>query len=800
LTFLDKPARLGAADRSRTIAGQLANAGMIPDRSNRMMQLVLAVGLVLALFGGGEDTQLTAEQKAELARYFGFGPMQMYKFDSGVGPFQIADLDQDGRADVIVWNRQKSRFDVFYQPDPDAPTEPSAEPLEQNELGDRGPLRKQRVPVNYNVASFDIGDLTADGRPDIVFFGEPKEVVILPGAEDGGFGPPETIRASEGEVRNLVLALGDFNSDQRTDVALRGTDLLLVFHQKPGGGLAKPERLVHGIDNPMLMLAADLDGDGRDDLVVGSDDEPHGLYVCRQEADGTLAAFRPVRIPRLRSISVAPRADGQPGDDLYCIELETGRLKHYRWQTPEETHRDEEWVLRLHSYPIVSTSKERPVALGDVDGDGKIDCVVADPDAAQLILFRGTGTGLGAGAAFPSLSQVSDIEIADIDADGEMDIILASPEEKMVGRSKLEDGRLSFPRPLKTGGEPFVVAVGAAQRGGKPDRIAWVARDEDEEIYWLMIEPLAGGEQQALELEEVEDDPTALRFVDVDQDGRQDLLLVVRYAPPIVFLQDDAGQFAPFAGSDTRDWLLKEVDPAGVAVADVTGDQVPELLLAQERLARALRVRDGHWTVVDQYNAESADVRIGGIAALPQPSGPPTLAMYEQKGDDLLIFKPREDKTYAVANTVSVGNFDLTAMAALPLAGEHVALLLAGSDKLATLVPARKAATLVELGSYETEAKDAWLGDSVIGDVNHDGIRDVVLVDLGKASLEILTTTPAGKLVQAVRFQVFQGRRFSDAPESRGEPRQVLLGDLTGDGHEDIVLLVHDRMIIYPAQ
>ena len=102
--------------------------------------------------------------------------------------------------------------------------------------------------------------------------------------------------------------------------------------------------------------------------------------------------------------------------------------------------------------------------------------------------------------------------------------------------------------------------------------------------------------------------------------------------------------------------------------------------------------------------------------------------------------------------------------------------------------------------TYESDVKGAWLGDSVVGDLNHDGIRDVTVVDMRKASLEILTTLPDGDYVRAARFQVFQGKRFSGDPDTYGEPRQVRIGELTGDGIEDIALIVHDRLIIYPGQ
>ena len=127
-------------------------------------------------------------------------------------------------------------------------------------------------------------------------------------------------------------------------------------------------------------------------------------------------------------------------------------------------------------------------------------------------------------------------------------------------------------------------------------------------------------------------------------------------------------------------------------------------------------------------------------------------------------------------------------------------MLLADANKLALLTPDVQAPTLVEKYTYETETKDAWLADAVVGGGNHHQVRAVAVVDMGKAAIEVLTTPPGGGFVKATRFQVFQGKRFRDAPDSRGEPREVLIGDVTDDGIDDIVVLVHDRLIVYPGQ
>jgi hypothetical protein len=238
-----------------------------------------------------------------------------------------------------------------------------------------------------------------------------------------------------------------------------------------------------------------------------------------------------------------------------------------------------------------------------------------------------------------------------------------------------------------------------------------------------------------------------------------------------------------------------------VALADVTGDGQPELLVAQESFVRALTVRDGGWTVVDQYNPETSDARIVGVAALPDSSGRPTIVAFERKAGDLIVFRPREDGAYAVARTMPVGALELTAMDCLPIGSAAApAALLADAGRLAVLRPEEQAPTLVEQHAYESDVKDAWLADAAAGDLNRDGVRDVVALDMGKAAVEVLTTLPDGGLVRATRFQVFQGRRFSDLPDTRGEPREMLVGDVTGDDIDDLAVIAHDRLIVYPGQ
>jgi hypothetical protein len=762
-----------------------------------MLSTALPISLLLFV-----TTPADAGAAPELARHFGFGPMQVYKIKPSISELCLADLNGDGRTDIALWNLWQNRIELFYQPaDGAAATRPA---LEQNEIPDRGPLVREFVSVAHRIAAMQIGEFTGDDRPDIVYFGEPRELVILPGLAAGGFDQPIAMRAPLGEPKGGGLTVGDFNGDGRQDVALRAEKQILVFYQEPEGGLRRPRRIVHDVGQVLLLMAGDLNGDGRDDLLMNVDDEEYGMCVFLQDVSGAIGAMQRIRMPKVRSVTIADGGDG--ADELFCIESATNRMRVLRWA--EVSAGEGDWPMALYSYPMGAKGKKRPVAVGDVTGDGLVDVVAVSGETAQLVLFKGGATGLEPPVAFPALVKTNDVAIGDIDGNGTNEVISISREERMIGISRFEAGRLTFPAVFETEGIPLSVTVGTLKPGDSRVCVAYLAKHEAGENDAGGSKPTyafhfveAGSEQPIAKwtIAAPDDDPAGLRLVDVDQDGLNDLLLFVPYEPLAAFLQQADGSFVALDGKQARLGLVKQAAIEDAAFVDVDGDGRAELLLAQKNLARALRVEEGAWTIVDQVNPESSDAELRGLAAMPSADGL-TLVLFDRNAKSLIVMRRAEDGTFAVARSIPVGDFDITAMGPIVIGADgESALLMADADKLAILRPSQGPPALVELGAYASEIKDAWLADSVVGDLNHDGVRDVLVVDMRKANLELLTQR-AEHLEKVMHFQVFQGKRFSDEPGHGGQPREVLFGDVTGDGGDDVVLICHDRVIVYPGQ
>ena len=107
---------------------------------------------------------------------------------------------------------------------------------------------------------------------------------------------------------------------------------------------------------------------------------------------------------------------------------------------------------------------------------------------------------------------------------------------------------------------------------------------------------------------------------------------------------------------------------------------------------------------------------------------------------------------------------------------------------------------LNELDSYETPIKDGRLNDVVSGDLNQDGRKDLVFLETARNYLDLVIFDANHKLTPANRWQVFEERTFRSRRSDLPEPREAAVADVTGHGKNDLIVLVHDRILVYPQE
>ncbi len=764
------------------------------------------------------------------AQYYGFDEMEIIKLDWDIKNLKVVDFNGDGRNDIAVVNNRKARIEILIQKTAIGPAEENTfvDPQDADINAITAPTRFQRhsIPVSENIFSLVCGDLNSDAMPDLAFYAEPKGLYVILQKR------PETtahkrdvvlwqakkkFRIEDGLRTSNCLVCADLNNDGREDLALAGQKKVYVLIQRKDGTLTEPVKYP-ATERILAVESADLNGDNINDLVLVTTDKEKPLHIRFGTAGGQLG-------PQIRFALEKPAVlefrdiDNKTGCEILTVDAISRRLIGYRFS--DEKLKNSDWPILFYPLPSGAEHTQRDLVLGDFDGHGLIDVVISDPGAAELIFYRQTANlGLAEPVRFPAFANITSMAAADIDGDRKAEIAVLSVEEKLIGIAEFDNDRFCFPKPLDLIGEPVGLDLADVDNNGRTDCL-YISRDVNDlrslqVIYDFHYKSGKRGTPETSagpKLDKLISNPEGMKCVDVDQDGLQDVLIFVRYDWPILIRQTRKKHFEVIDSPAAQASLIKDAGLRSIAVADVDGKKGRELLLAQKNFARSLIFADGgKWQVLDQYNARSTENRISAVGAFyinPKTgkNQPDILLLDAQKGR-LQILKAAADRTYRFEKELDVGRWSVATHLKMLFArltgGTENSILLFDSEKFAliTVPTGRKSAPhLEQLFGYETKIKDGAYGNVTAGDINSDGCEDIIMVEHKNNHIEILALDSQLKPVAAMRFKVFEhksyrGRKGRD--QSKVEPRELKVADVTGDGKADLVTIIHDRIIIYP--
>ena len=498
---------------------------------------------------GTQPGELVLFERQDDGTYIKWTLMATEQFDQ----LDLADFDADGDLDVVAVGFDLDVLFVWFN---------------------EGGLNFTQTPINESVNQLRVveaEDVDDDGDIDIL-----TNDLLLRNNGSGEFGDVTELFTSTGIAsagRDFVVE--DLNGD--------GTKDIITFRTVGSGGLffldgsnnfsySQIDR--DGIDLGGSIIVADLDDNGRMDIIRQNfgDEYVAVLYqdsemtfrreIIEQEWDseGQNAQFVLGDLDDDGDPDLIFPEDGNVDGDISWFENIDGSLyRHYIYSEVQAAHR---------------------TRLGDMDGDGDLDVVLAagnDQGSAgfnerEIVWYENRGSrGFFESRIEDNIFFAADLELADLDGDEMLDVVASGELDNTLYWYK-KTGLVWDRSTIEANGNlPRGVAVADVDSDGPLDVILGTAGDN--KVFWYKNDGSGNFTRNVVDANLSE--PFDMEAADLNADGATDVVVIASDTSNAVALYINDG-----SETFSREILFTGHAPTDIEIGDWSGDGAPDIIVS----------------------------------------------------------------------------------------------------------------------------------------------------------------------------------------------------------------------------
>lgn len=512
-----------------------------------------------------------------------FAPQSPYVLTGAPSALAVADLNGDGRLDLAVGRRESDRVAILVG-------------------GANGWFDDvQQFAVGVGANALAAGDLNSDGVADLVAaVAGTRSLVIVSNLDQPNTLSTKTVALADPPS---AVAAGDFNRDGRIDLAaaLRGLDQVAILTQGVSGEFSAST--INVGNEPSDLAVADFDADGDVELAAGL------------AGDGNVTLLR-------------NRGDGTFGVETIIVDLD-------------------------RAVATAGTAIRTVVQAADFSGDSRPDLVIGNTFTDEVAVLASTSSGFSAAQRVPVSRAIVALDAADLNGDGRLDLLAANDDAANHGLAvRLGRGNGAFQQHsrLPVGDDPHAITAVDFNSDGRLDLVTT-------SFAGLSIQLGGGDGAFGPALRIAADQPQAIVAGDFNRDGRPDLAATFPFSGPNSAVDHRVGVWLGLGDGTFRDAVFYTVGelPLDVATADLNADGILDLAVANGQshsVSVLLGIGDGAFSAGATFASGSQPTAIA--AADMDGDGHIDLAIANELSDNVTVW-------YGLGNAQFTRRSDLTA-------------------------------------------------------------------------------------------------------------------------------------------
>ncbi|MBN1256876.1 MAG: VCBS repeat-containing protein [Planctomycetes bacterium] len=753
-------------------------------------------------------TQYMEPPITSIDKGFSFSEAEFLKLGHGISCLTLADLNGDGIQEVVYANNNKAEIGIVQLKKPGDSKSRELDFEDINQLPESELFTLKNTPVASNVSSLVLAEMTGDELPDILFLGDIDGLAILAQKPDGTFATAEKLDDIEPAERKTALRVVDLDNDGKLDIFVLGKDEFTVFWDKTERETYQLGEYSSSIKRFELI---DADGDNRQDVIFFSIDKNYAAFLRLQNAERDFVEEYPLR----SHISGPVR---RLNHTFRFITLDKGLNRARLLELAKPEAKDSE-ILSLLSLPVKGGNGiSKHVRLGNFN-QGKLSLLAIDADKNNFVVYSDSGKGFTASRS-PAPRKISECELY-LDAQNRAAVFSLSIPDRLFGLSRIDDSKITFPRPINTVGEvqnlkleTFYKNLGDVK--SEEQRLCWIEKTDSkyfmmtasaEELLQLAYDGSQGSvnidsktisflmSDQKQPQEDLKQKPGDFALADFNGDEISDL---------VIFWQH-SGKESLYLGTATGVYreiikprpIIEEQKDSPLLLEDIDNDNLKEVLLVQPEFVRVLKVDEKE----KLYVARQFNWRFGNIRSLisfgKMHENPRFIALSGNQAQ--IVQLDLEDNSFQEIDKLDLTGLGTTDIRSGDLENDgnpEIFAFASGGVHIFSKFKQHLTLASTEVFNAKLDYYQYW--NLCPADIDGDGSEEILIFDSRKAMFEIYRLDDLKKMQMLLRARLFEKTIFQrDESDSLELPQELVCGDMDGNGKADIACILQDRLAIY---